>query len=175
MLPMQDTMRETCLTDLAGIWYNLVATYSESNPDLAEAVLAAVRRYVSWIDIGLVANDRCSACQADAGSLNPGLLQSLMLLSLPCALSWRISTLKAVRLVRSRATGLTACQRRFVPMLVALLGAASGGLAGAAADVLSEIVLKRMDSTAKLRCKAPADTQFHLEFLTRPLLLTVHG
>ena len=36
-------------------------------------------------------------------------------------------------------------------MLVALLGAASGGLAGAAADVLSEIVLKRMDSTAKLR------------------------
>ena len=48
--------------------------------------------------------------------------------------------------------GLTACQRRFVPMLVALLGAASGGLADAAADVLSEIVLKRMDSTAKLRC-----------------------
>lgn len=42
-------------------------------------------------------------------------------------------------------------QCRFVPMLVALLGAASGGLGGAAADVLSEIVLKRMDSTAKLR------------------------
>ncbi|CAK0782799.1 hypothetical protein CVIRNUC_005994 [Coccomyxa viridis] len=96
-MEFKDTMRETCLTDLAGIWYNLVATYSESNPDLAEAVLAAVRRYVSWIDIGLVANNR------------------------------------------------------FVPMLVALLGAASGGLAGAAADVLSEIVLKRMDSTAKLR------------------------
>ena len=51
-------MRETCLTDLAGIWYNLLATYSESSPDLAEAVLAAVKRYVSWIDIGLVANDR---------------------------------------------------------------------------------------------------------------------
>ena len=48
------------MTDLAGIWYNLVATYSESNPELAEAVLAAVKRYVSWIDIGLVANDRCA-------------------------------------------------------------------------------------------------------------------
>ncbi len=59
-LLVQDTMRETCMTDLAGIWYNLVATYSESNPELAEAVLAAVRRYVSWIDIGLVANDRCA-------------------------------------------------------------------------------------------------------------------
>ncbi len=61
---VQDIMRETCLTDLAGIWYNLVATYSESNPDLAESVLAAVRRYVSWIDIGLVANDRCSASRS---------------------------------------------------------------------------------------------------------------
>ena len=66
MLAMQDTMRETCLTDLAGIWYNLVVTYSESHPDLAESVLAAVRRYVSWIDIGLVANDRCTACHAEA-------------------------------------------------------------------------------------------------------------
>ncbi len=54
-------MRDICLTDLAGIWYNLVASYSESNPDLAEAVLAAVKRYVSWIDIGLVANDRYEA------------------------------------------------------------------------------------------------------------------
>ena len=51
-------------------------------------------------------------------------------------------------------------------MLVALLGAASGGLAGAAADVLSEIVLKRMDSTAKLRCQAPAGTLSYLECLT---------
>ena len=60
------------MTDLAGIWYNLVATYSKSNPELAEAVLTAVKRYVSWIDIGLVANDRfgivkplylaCSCC-----------------------------------------------------------------------------------------------------------------
>ena len=52
-------MREHCLAELAGIWYNLVVTYSEAKPDLAEAVLAAVRRYVPWIDIGLVANDRC--------------------------------------------------------------------------------------------------------------------
>ena len=58
MLDVQDIMRETCMTDLAGIWYNLVATYSKSNPELAEAVLTTVKRYVSWIDIGLVANDR---------------------------------------------------------------------------------------------------------------------
>lgn len=58
---VQDTMREQCLGELANIWYNLVVTYSESNPDLAEAVLSVVKRYVSWIDIGLVANDRCQS------------------------------------------------------------------------------------------------------------------
>lgn len=51
-------MREHCLTELANVWYNLVVTYSKSSPDLVEAVLSAVRRYVPWIDIGLVANDR---------------------------------------------------------------------------------------------------------------------
>lgn len=56
---LQDTMREQCLNELANIWYKLVMTYSESNPGLAEAVLSVVKRYVSWIDIGLVANDRC--------------------------------------------------------------------------------------------------------------------
>jgi hypothetical protein len=46
---------------------------------------------------------------------------------------------------------LTYPAHRFVPLLVALLSGASIGLAGAAADVLTEIVLKRMDASAKLR------------------------
>ena len=45
---------------------------------------------------------------------------------------------------------------RFVQVLVALLSGATGGLAGAAADVLAEIVLKRMDAAAKLRCALPS-------------------
>lgn len=45
----------------------------------------------------------------------------------------------------------TVCACRFVPLLVALLSGASSGLAGAAADVLAEIVLKRMEASAKLR------------------------
>lgn len=36
-------------------------------------------------------------------------------------------------------------------MLVTLLSEASSSLAGAAADVLTEVVLKRMDAAAKLR------------------------
>ena len=106
----------------------------------------------------------------------PGPCRFLKRLSLSWALSLVISTSKTVRLEGSRCMGLTGCQRRFVPMLVALLGAASGGLAGAAADVLSEIVLKRMDSTAKLRCNAPAGPLSYLGCLTPgSLLLTAHG
>ena len=33
----QDTMRDTCLTNLAGICYNLTATYDESNLVFAKA------------------------------------------------------------------------------------------------------------------------------------------
>ena len=36
-LNMQDTMRDTCLTDLAGICYKLTATYGESNSVFAKA------------------------------------------------------------------------------------------------------------------------------------------
>ena len=93
-------MRETCMTDLAGIWYNLVATYSESNPELAEAVLAAVKRYVSWIDIGLVANDRCAKSSLYLASAPPA--------SVPCSCMFRnkvahmaVSTAKC-----SQATGI---------------------------------------------------------------------
>ncbi len=58
--------------------------------------------------------------------------------------------------------------RRFVPVLVALLSGASSGLAGAAADVLSEIVLKRMEPEAKLRCSAWNLSWPACDFLTTP-------
>lgn len=55
---LKDAMRETCLTDLAEAWYNLLRAYQSANPDLAAAVLNTVERYVSWIDVGLVVNER---------------------------------------------------------------------------------------------------------------------
>ena len=51
-------MRETCLKDLTDACIQLVANLQASNPELAASVLEAVARYVNWIDIGLVANDR---------------------------------------------------------------------------------------------------------------------
>lgn len=92
----KDSMRERALADVADAWCALLAGYTASSPETAAAVLETVQRYVHWIDIGLVANDR------------------------------------------------------FVPLLFAALGTPHEGLRGAAADVLTEIVSKRMEVGAKL-------------------------
>ena len=57
-MQLKDAMRETCLDDLADAWYNLLCAYQASNPDLAAAVLTTLERYVNWIDVALVVNDR---------------------------------------------------------------------------------------------------------------------
>ncbi len=54
----KDAMRDHSVGDVAEAWMQLVATYSGSRPELTATVLEVVRRYVNWIDIGLVANDR---------------------------------------------------------------------------------------------------------------------
>ena len=55
---LQDSMRERALGDIADAWCALLAAYTAPAPDTAAAVLETVQRYVHWIDIGLVANDR---------------------------------------------------------------------------------------------------------------------
>lgn len=57
-MQLKDAMREACLNDLAEAWYNLLRAYQSANPDLAAAVLNTVERYVNWIDVGLVVNER---------------------------------------------------------------------------------------------------------------------
>ena len=57
-MQLKDAMRETCIKDVADAWTGLVAAYHAVQPDLTVSVLAVVQRYVSWIDISLVANDK---------------------------------------------------------------------------------------------------------------------
>lgn len=54
-------MRDNCLEELMNACIQLTGNLHSSNPDLAASVLEAVARYVNWIDIRLVANDRYSA------------------------------------------------------------------------------------------------------------------
>ena len=57
-MDLKDAMRERCIGEVAEAWYQLASTYSSKEPDIAVMVLKTVNRYISWIDISLVANDR---------------------------------------------------------------------------------------------------------------------
>lgn len=55
---VKDSMRESCIAEVAATWYSLTQLYKGSRPDLAAFVLSSCARYVHWMDIGLVANDK---------------------------------------------------------------------------------------------------------------------
>lgn len=52
---VKDAMRQQCVPLIAGAWYEIVSMYK--NSDLSATVLDCMRRFVSWIDIRLVANN----------------------------------------------------------------------------------------------------------------------
>ncbi|KAL6335409.1 hypothetical protein AAG906_029652 [Vitis piasezkii] len=54
---VKDAMRQQCVAQIVRAWYNIVSLYRNSDPDLCSSVLDSMRRYISWIDIGLIVND----------------------------------------------------------------------------------------------------------------------
>ncbi|XVE88621.1 hypothetical protein DITRI_Ditri19aG0084300 [Diplodiscus trichospermus] len=54
---VKDAMRKQCVTQIVRACYDIVSMYRNSDPDICATVLDCVRRYVSWIDIGLIVND----------------------------------------------------------------------------------------------------------------------
>lgn len=54
---VKDAMRGEVVPQIASAWFDLISLYRSSDPELAAEVLDTMRRYISWIDIGLVAND----------------------------------------------------------------------------------------------------------------------
>lgn len=55
---VKDAMRERCITEVVDAWYYLVTAYKDKDPQLAAFVLQTAARYIHWVDIGLIANDR---------------------------------------------------------------------------------------------------------------------
>ncbi|XP_047317021.1 exportin-T-like [Impatiens glandulifera] len=54
---VKDAMRQQCVAQIVRAWYDIVTMYRSSDPFLCVSVMDCMRRYISWIDIGLVAND----------------------------------------------------------------------------------------------------------------------
>ncbi|KAG6733275.1 hypothetical protein I3842_01G218800 [Carya illinoinensis] len=54
---IKDAMRQQCVAQIVRAWYDIVSLYRNSDSELCTSVLESMRRYISWIDIGLIAND----------------------------------------------------------------------------------------------------------------------
>lgn len=70
---MKDAMREGGCQEVAEACYSLAQLYGSSRPELAAGVLSAFARYIHWIDIGLVANDRWVAARPELRPCRPQL------------------------------------------------------------------------------------------------------
>jgi exportin-T len=54
---VKDAMREQCIAQMVRAWYDIISMYRNSDPELCANVLDSMRRYIAWIDIGLIVND----------------------------------------------------------------------------------------------------------------------
>ncbi|KAK9282212.1 hypothetical protein L1049_005125 [Liquidambar formosana] len=54
---VKDAMRQQCVPQIVRAWYDIVSMYRNSDPELCTGVLDSMRRYISWIEIGLIVND----------------------------------------------------------------------------------------------------------------------
>lgn len=54
---VKDAMREQCVPQIVSFCFDTVSFYRVNEPDVAVMVLETFKKYVCWIDIGLVAND----------------------------------------------------------------------------------------------------------------------
>ncbi|KAF6162442.1 hypothetical protein GIB67_017330 [Kingdonia uniflora] len=54
---IKDAMRQQCVSQIVRAWYDIITLYRNSDQELCISVMDSMRRYISWIDIGLIAND----------------------------------------------------------------------------------------------------------------------
>ncbi|CAK9150118.1 unnamed protein product [Ilex paraguariensis] len=134
---IKDAMRQQCITQIVRAWYDIVSMYRNSDPDLCASVLDCVRRYITWIDIGLIVNDTFIGLVFEL-LLVVGLPDQLRCAAAGCVLavvSKRMDTQAKLTLLKSlnisRVFGLVAKENdsEFVSKVASLL-------AGYAAEVL---------------------------------------
>ncbi|KAK3220294.1 hypothetical protein Dsin_014264 [Dipteronia sinensis] len=54
---VKDAIRQQCVEQIVRAWYDIVSMYRNSDFEVCTSVLESMRRYISWIDINLIAND----------------------------------------------------------------------------------------------------------------------
>lgn len=55
---IKDAMRQQCVPQMVDSWYRLVVSYERVDPGLSASVLETMQRFIAWMDINLVVNDK---------------------------------------------------------------------------------------------------------------------
>jgi len=55
---LKDAMRETCIKEVVEAWFNLVVLYYTTEPTFTALVLSTLQKYISWMSVGLVVNNK---------------------------------------------------------------------------------------------------------------------
>ncbi|KAK3102231.1 hypothetical protein FSP39_009774 [Pinctada imbricata] len=55
---IKDSMREQSVTQLTHTWYHILTQYQTTNPEVVCTCLDVIGKYITWIDISLIANDK---------------------------------------------------------------------------------------------------------------------
>ncbi|KAB1218353.1 Exportin-T [Morella rubra] len=142
---VKDAMRQQCVAQIVRACYDIVSLYRNSDQELCSSVLESMSRYISWIDIGLIANDAFIPLLFDL-ILVGGLSEQLRSAAAACLLAVvskrmepqsKLSLLQSLQI--SRVFGLVAedGDSEFVSSIAALLS-------GYAAEVLE--CFKRLNS-----------------------------
>eukprot|EP00301_Raphidiophrys_heterophryoidea_P025558 c8606_g1_i1.p1 GENE.c8606_g1_i1~~c8606_g1_i1.p1 ORF type:complete len:962 (-),score=251.22 c8606_g1_i1:26-2911(-) len=55
---IKDSMKATCMPMMAEAWLTIIVSMASSHPHIVQQCLITMHKYIGWIDINLVANDR---------------------------------------------------------------------------------------------------------------------
>lgn len=128
---VKDAMRLQCVPQIARAWFDIASLYRSSDPAIVAATLDTMRRYIVWIDIGLVANDAFLPLLFDI-ILSHNTLEPLRAASAGCVLailSKRMEPHSKLNLLRSLQLNQVLAQSELVQKLPALvIGYASEAL-----------------------------------------------
>lgn len=59
---IKDAMRQGIVSQLVDSWFTILTKYHAAAPHLANGALAALKEYIGWIDVKLVANQVGLTC-----------------------------------------------------------------------------------------------------------------
>ncbi|ONM25237.1 Exportin-T [Zea mays] len=178
---VKDSMRAQCVSQIASHWHAAAVTLRTADPAAAAVALDAARRCISWIDVGLVANDVFVPLFFDI-AMSPGSASPLAAAAVGClsgVASKRMDSRAKVGLLRS----LLAAQQglgspdnglKMAPLVIAYAAEAlechsrlgPSDADGAAALEMLEEVLPAVFAAAESGNDEDVDSGSVLEFLS---------